>query len=143
MLLPSRRPHGSWCGSLVARAIYPRCPVIIDCRTWALDHAEDDGIWDAPTAAPRRAITEPSPATRRRNDETDATPELGDNAERGSAGRGHRATIGGGKNRLREQLAAERCGGWARPTPGRPTLRPGIRATVVCEQAVPPGTSRT
>ncbi|MFJ5521130.1 WhiB family transcriptional regulator [Streptomyces griseoluteus] len=39
-----------------ARAICRRCPVIIACRTWALDHGEDDGIWGATTAAQRRAI---------------------------------------------------------------------------------------
>ncbi|MGW5307815.1 WhiB family transcriptional regulator [Streptomyces griseoluteus] len=56
----------------LARAICRRCPVIIACRTWALDHGEDDGIWGATTAAQRRAIrramTEPIPAVRRRGD---------------------------------------------------------------------------
>ncbi|WP_267885798.1 WhiB family transcriptional regulator, partial [Streptomyces sp. NRRL S-1896] len=56
----------------MARAICRRCPVIIACRTWALDHGEDDGIWGATTAAQRRAIrramTEPIPVVRRRGD---------------------------------------------------------------------------
>ncbi|MFJ4526534.1 WhiB family transcriptional regulator [Streptomyces sp. NPDC088810] len=64
----------------LARAICRRCPVIIDCRTWALAHGEDDGIWGATTAAQRRAIrratSEPSPATRHHNDETGRTTEL-------------------------------------------------------------------
>ncbi|MGW0511562.1 WhiB family transcriptional regulator [Streptomyces olivaceoviridis] len=56
----------------LARAICRRCPVLIACRTWALDHGEDDGIWGATTAAQRRAIrratTETIPAVRRRGD---------------------------------------------------------------------------
>lgn len=57
----------------LARAICRRCPVIVVCRTWALDHGEDDGIWGATTAAQRRAIrrarSEPTAATRRRDEE--------------------------------------------------------------------------
>ncbi|MER6473174.1 WhiB family transcriptional regulator [Streptomyces collinus] len=49
----------------LARSVCRRCPVIIACRTWALDHGEDDGIWGATTAAQRRAIrratTDPVP----------------------------------------------------------------------------------
>ncbi|MEV7246182.1 WhiB family transcriptional regulator [Streptomyces sp. NPDC093248] len=40
----------------LARAICRRCPVIIACRTWAIDQGEDDGIWGATTAVQRRAI---------------------------------------------------------------------------------------
>ncbi|MFF4536950.1 WhiB family transcriptional regulator [Streptomyces aureus] len=39
-----------------ARAVCRRCPVILACRTWAIDHGEDDGIWGATTATQRRAI---------------------------------------------------------------------------------------
>lgn len=42
--------------SSLARAICRTCPVIIACRTWAIDHGEDDGIWGATTAIQRRAI---------------------------------------------------------------------------------------
>ncbi|MFJ9539713.1 WhiB family transcriptional regulator [Streptomyces sp. NPDC101225] len=46
-----------------ARAVCRRCPVLVSCRTWAIDHGEDDGIWGATTAgqrrAIRRAVTEP------------------------------------------------------------------------------------
>ena len=49
-----------------ARAVCRRCPVLISCRTWAIDHGEDDGIWGATTAtqrrAIRRAVTEPAHA---------------------------------------------------------------------------------
>ncbi|MFF7967064.1 WhiB family transcriptional regulator [Streptomyces sp. NPDC007903] len=70
--LLSLRPGGSRDRGPLARAICRRCPVIIACRTWALDHGEDDGIWGATTAAQRRAIrramTEPIPVVRRRGD---------------------------------------------------------------------------
>ncbi|MER6627991.1 WhiB family transcriptional regulator [Streptomyces sp. NPDC000987] len=39
-----------------ARALCRRCPVVIACRDWAIDHGEDHGIWGATTAAQRRAI---------------------------------------------------------------------------------------
>ncbi|MFE1441125.1 WhiB family transcriptional regulator [Streptomyces sp. NPDC058739] len=39
-----------------ARAVCRRCPVLVSCRTWAIDHGEDDGIWGATTASQRRAI---------------------------------------------------------------------------------------
>ncbi|MFF8867991.1 WhiB family transcriptional regulator [Streptomyces sp. NPDC015139] len=60
-------PHAE---ATLARAICRRCPVIIACRTWALEHGEDDGIWGATTAAQRRAIrraTTESPAASRRH----------------------------------------------------------------------------
>ncbi|MFF5029897.1 WhiB family transcriptional regulator [Streptomyces collinus] len=61
----------------LARAVCRRCPVIIACRTWALDHGEDDGIWGATTAAQRRAIrratTDPAPV---------AGPRRGEGSER-------------------------------------------------------------
>ncbi|WP_309062292.1 WhiB family transcriptional regulator, partial [Streptomyces sp.] len=40
----------------LARAICRRCPVLLACRTWAIEHGEDDGIWGATTAAQRRAV---------------------------------------------------------------------------------------
>ncbi|GGW55048.1 hypothetical protein GCM10010503_35050 [Streptomyces lucensis JCM 4490] len=60
-----------------ALAVCRRCPVILPCRTWAIDHGEDDGIWGATTAAQRRAIRratgrtgpEARPAARRRSGE--------------------------------------------------------------------------
>ncbi|MFE3638510.1 WhiB family transcriptional regulator [Streptomyces sp. NPDC059168] len=45
----------------LARAICRRCPVIVACRTWAIDQGEDDGIWGATTALQRRAIRRASP----------------------------------------------------------------------------------
>ncbi|MFJ3714374.1 WhiB family transcriptional regulator [Streptomyces sp. NPDC090057] len=45
----------------LARAICRRCPVIIACRTWAIEQGEDDGIWGATTAVQRRAIRRASP----------------------------------------------------------------------------------
>ncbi|TKS98941.1 WhiB family transcriptional regulator [Streptomyces lasalocidi] len=39
-----------------ALAVCRRCPVLLDCRTWAVEHGEDDGIWGATTAAQRRAL---------------------------------------------------------------------------------------
>ncbi|MFG2266739.1 WhiB family transcriptional regulator [Streptomyces sp. NPDC048720] len=45
----------------LARAICRRCPVILACRTWAIEQGEDDGIWGATTAVQRRAIRRASP----------------------------------------------------------------------------------
>ncbi|MFF7238999.1 WhiB family transcriptional regulator [Streptomyces collinus] len=59
----------------LARAVCRRCPVIIACRTWALDHGEDDGIWGATTAAQRRAI---------RRATTDPVPVVGPRRGEGS-----------------------------------------------------------
>jgi WhiB family redox-sensing transcriptional regulator len=39
-----------------AMAVCRRCPVLLDCRSWAVEHGEDDGIWGATTAAQRRAL---------------------------------------------------------------------------------------
>ncbi|MFE9451928.1 WhiB family transcriptional regulator [Streptomyces sp. NPDC006739] len=56
-----------------AQAVCRRCDVLIACRTWAIEHGEDDGIWGATTATQRRAIrratTNPAPAARRRGDD--------------------------------------------------------------------------
>ncbi|MEU0336727.1 WhiB family transcriptional regulator [Streptomyces sp. NPDC006193] len=52
-----------------ARAICRRCPVLLPCRSWAIEHGEDDGIWGATTAAQRRAIRR---ATRRDDPERGA-----------------------------------------------------------------------
>ncbi|MGW2866519.1 WhiB family transcriptional regulator [Streptomyces sp. NPDC001205] len=42
--------------------------MILSCRTWAIEHGEDDGIWGATTASQRRAIrragAEPTPRNR-------------------------------------------------------------------------------
>ncbi|MEU6406832.1 WhiB family transcriptional regulator [Streptomyces sp. NPDC046985] len=40
----------------LARSICRRCPVLLACRTWAIERGEDEGIWGATTAAQRRAI---------------------------------------------------------------------------------------
>ncbi|MER5507604.1 WhiB family transcriptional regulator [Streptomyces sp. NPDC059690] len=39
-----------------ARAVCRRCPVLLDCRDWAIRHGETDGIWGDTTASQRRAI---------------------------------------------------------------------------------------
>ncbi|MEU3509115.1 WhiB family transcriptional regulator [Streptomyces longwoodensis] len=39
-----------------AMAVCRRCPVLLDCRAWAVEHGEDDGIWGATTAPQRRAL---------------------------------------------------------------------------------------
>ncbi|PWI13092.1 WhiB family transcriptional regulator [Streptomyces sp. Act143] len=39
-----------------ARTVCRRCPVLLACRFWAVEHGEDAGIWGATTAAQRRAI---------------------------------------------------------------------------------------
>ncbi|MET8585812.1 WhiB family transcriptional regulator [Streptomyces collinus] len=63
----------------LARAVCRRCPVIIACRTWALDHGEDDGIWGATTAAQRRAIRratmDPAPVAGPRRGEVPSVSE--------------------------------------------------------------------
>lgn len=37
-----------------AKAVCARCPVVAQCRDWALASAEPDGIWGGMTAAERR-----------------------------------------------------------------------------------------
>ncbi|MFD6286768.1 WhiB family transcriptional regulator [Streptomyces sp. NPDC060205] len=39
-----------------ALAVCRRCPVLLACRSWAISHGEDAGIWGATTAAQRRAV---------------------------------------------------------------------------------------
>ncbi|MCL6671884.1 WhiB family transcriptional regulator [Streptomyces sp. NPDC101209] len=39
-----------------ARAVCRRCPVLLDCRDWAISHGETDGVWGDTTASQRRAI---------------------------------------------------------------------------------------
>jgi WhiB family redox-sensing transcriptional regulator len=39
-----------------ARTVCRRCPVLRDCRSWALHHAEYEGIWGGLTAAERRMV---------------------------------------------------------------------------------------
>ncbi|MFF4906364.1 WhiB family transcriptional regulator [Streptomyces sp. NPDC001260] len=39
-----------------ARAVCRRCPVLLDCRDWAIRHGETDGVWGDTTASQRRAI---------------------------------------------------------------------------------------
>ncbi|MFC8428281.1 WhiB family transcriptional regulator [Streptomyces sp. NPDC057253] len=39
-----------------ARAVCRRCPVLVDCRDWAVRHGEADGVWGDTTASQRRAI---------------------------------------------------------------------------------------
>nr|WP_189698005.1 WhiB family transcriptional regulator [Streptomyces chromofuscus] len=40
-----------------ARAVCRRCPVLLDCRSWAIEHGEDAGIWGATTSTERRIIS--------------------------------------------------------------------------------------
>ncbi|MGW1587870.1 WhiB family transcriptional regulator [Streptomyces sp. NPDC002386] len=58
----------------LARAICRRCPVIIACRTWAIDQGEDDGIWGATTAVQRRAIRRASPESAGRGERRPRDP---------------------------------------------------------------------
>ncbi|MEU7057957.1 WhiB family transcriptional regulator [Streptomyces sp. NPDC046197] len=39
-----------------ARAVCHRCPVLPECRAWALRHGEYDGVWGGMTAGERRAV---------------------------------------------------------------------------------------
>ncbi|MGW6007822.1 WhiB family transcriptional regulator [Streptomyces sp. NPDC055210] len=39
-----------------ALTVCRRCPVLLACRSWAIDRGEDAGIWGATTAAQRRAV---------------------------------------------------------------------------------------
>ncbi|MGW5128534.1 WhiB family transcriptional regulator [Streptomyces sp. NPDC004069] len=38
-----------------ARAVCHRCPVLRECRAWALRNSEYDGVWGGMTAGERRA----------------------------------------------------------------------------------------
>lgn len=38
-----------------ARAVCHRCPVLGECRAWALRNSEYDGVWGGMTAGERRA----------------------------------------------------------------------------------------
>ncbi len=40
-----------------ARAVCHRCPVLHECRSWALRNREYDGVWGGMTARERRAVT--------------------------------------------------------------------------------------
>ncbi len=40
-----------------ARAVCHRCPVLRECRSWALRNREYDGVWGGMTARERRAVT--------------------------------------------------------------------------------------
>ncbi|MDF3302900.1 WhiB family transcriptional regulator [Streptomyces tropicalis] len=39
-----------------ARAVCHRCPVLRECRAWALRNSEYDGVWGGMTAGERRAV---------------------------------------------------------------------------------------
>ncbi|PSM44646.1 hypothetical protein C6Y14_00395 [Streptomyces dioscori] len=39
-----------------ALTVCRRCPVLLACRSWAIGHGEDAGIWGATTATQRRAV---------------------------------------------------------------------------------------
>ncbi|MFC9888180.1 WhiB family transcriptional regulator [Streptomyces pilosus] len=39
-----------------ARTVCRRCPVLNDCRDWAVRHGETDGVWGATTPDQRRAL---------------------------------------------------------------------------------------
>ena len=42
-----------------AKALCGRCPVVEQCRQWALDFGEDAGVWGALSEDERRAIKRP------------------------------------------------------------------------------------
>ncbi|MDT0390933.1 WhiB family transcriptional regulator [Streptomyces dubilierae] len=44
-----------------ARAVCRRCPVLIDCRDWAVHNGETDGVWGATTPSQRRALRRAAP----------------------------------------------------------------------------------
>ncbi|MEU2281475.1 WhiB family transcriptional regulator [Streptomyces sp. NPDC013178] len=45
-----------------AKRVCRRCPVLRECRRWALRHGETDGVWGGLTARQRRALS-PSMST--------------------------------------------------------------------------------
>jgi WhiB family redox-sensing transcriptional regulator len=53
-------PNGSSGQALVqlaeAKSVCRRCPVLIECRTWALANGQDAGVWGGMSADERRAL---------------------------------------------------------------------------------------
>lgn len=45
-----------------ARRICHRCPVLRECRGWALRNGERDGVWGGLTPRQRREMSVPDPA---------------------------------------------------------------------------------
>ena len=39
-----------------AKSVCDRCPVLVQCRTWALTTGQDSGIWGGMSADERRAL---------------------------------------------------------------------------------------
>lgn len=48
-----------------AKAVCNRCPVRVECRTWALEAGDDWGIWGGLNEAERRDLRDPKPPTGR------------------------------------------------------------------------------
>jgi WhiB family redox-sensing transcriptional regulator len=48
-----------------AKQVCAGCPVTEQCRTWAMDHGQDHGVWGGLTADERRALRRNQGTTKR------------------------------------------------------------------------------
>lgn len=55
------RMFGEGAAQNEAKKLCVRCPVRIDCLTYALDHGEEHGVWGAMTERERRALLRQRP----------------------------------------------------------------------------------
>lgn len=39
-----------------AKTVCSTCPVVVECRTWALDSAQETGVWGGTSESERRAL---------------------------------------------------------------------------------------